>query len=250
MKIEATFVRSAATAADLPHDGLPEVALVGRWNVGKSSLDTNALVRQRIARTSAAPGKTRLANVYRLSRGSRTARSASPDASGGDSASFYLPGYGYARAPKDRGGAISSEAARQASREEFEEIVRAVFARHRPDCCWSTRGTRASTPTAPRGDGFGGRGTGRRRGHEDRQAGTRRTDPRQREFESVFETSVLPVSAATGEGLDELWKLIDRLTEQPHTRQPPPQRRPPPGAQRQRRRPPPEKIELLRRSRT
>ena len=32
-----------------------------------------------------------------------------------------------------------------------------------------------------------------------------------RELESVFETSVLPVSAVTGEGLDELWKLIDRL---------------------------------------
>jgi GTP-binding protein EngB required for normal cell division len=34
-----------------------------------------------------------------------------------------------------------------------------------------------------------------------------------REFESVLETSVLPVSAATGEGLDQLWKLIDRLTK-------------------------------------
>ena len=42
--------------------------MVGRSNVGKSSL-INALVRERVARTSAAPGKTRLANVYRVTRG-------------------------------------------------------------------------------------------------------------------------------------------------------------------------------------
>src|SRR5277367_6968695 len=63
---------------------LPEVALVGRSNVGKSSL-INALLRQRIARTSATPGKTQLANVYRVQRGA--------------GAPFYvvdLPGYGYA----------------------------------------------------------------------------------------------------------------------------------------------------------
>ena len=63
-------MKSAAAAADLPRDGAPEIALIGRSNVGKSSL-INALVRQRVARTSAAPGKTRLANVYRVSeRGS------------------------------------------------------------------------------------------------------------------------------------------------------------------------------------
>jgi len=67
--IKAEFVRSAASARDLPRDGLAEIALVGRSNVGKSSL-INALVRQRIARTSAAPGKTRLANLYRVVRAS------------------------------------------------------------------------------------------------------------------------------------------------------------------------------------
>ena len=43
-----------------------------------------------------------------------------------------------------------------------------------------------------------------------------------RELESVFETSVLPVSAVTGEGLDELWKLIDRLvnSRKPQPRKP------------------------------
>src|SRR6267378_608700 len=85
MKVEAVFVRSAANAGDLPRDGLAEIALVGRSNVGKSRL-INALVRQNIARTSAAPGKTRLANIYRVMRG------------GGSPLYLVdLPGYGYAR---------------------------------------------------------------------------------------------------------------------------------------------------------
>src|SRR5688500_20124246 len=69
MKISAEFVTSAAGAGDFPRDRLAEVALVGRSNVGKSSL-INALVKRKVARTSAAPGKTRLANFYRVQRGS------------------------------------------------------------------------------------------------------------------------------------------------------------------------------------
>ena len=61
------FVTSAAGSGGFPRDGLPEIALVGRSNVGKSSL-INAATRTRLARTSAAPGKTRLANIYRVHR--------------------------------------------------------------------------------------------------------------------------------------------------------------------------------------
>ena len=105
MKLEATFVRSAAVAEDFVRDGLAEIALVGRSNVGKSSL-INALVRQRLARTSAAPGKTRLVNFYRIARGA--------------AAPFYvadLPGYGYAR-----GGHRAAE--------EFGALTRAFGARY------------------------------------------------------------------------------------------------------------------------
>ncbi len=99
---------SAASAADFPRTGLPEIALVGRSNVGKSSL-INALVKQKIARTSAAPGKTRLANYY-LIEGIIANRDVRP---------FYLvdlPGYGYAR-----GGAASAE--------EFEALTEHYFDR-------------------------------------------------------------------------------------------------------------------------
>jgi GTP-binding protein len=172
---------------------------VGRSNVGKSSL-INALVRQRVARTSAAPGKTRLANVYRVTRGG--------------AAPFYLldlPGYGYARAPKDRSGASSAEG-RRAGMAAFEAIVRAVFARgpaglllvdarhpglesDRAAWEWIREATGASAVVATKIDKLG-------RGERIRAL---------RAFESVLETSVLPVSAVTGEGLDELWTLIDRI---------------------------------------
>ena len=211
MKIEATFVTSAAAATDLPRDGLAETALVGRSNVGKSSL-INALVRQRVARTSAAPGKTRLANVYRVTRGGGTP--------------FYLldlPGYGYARAPKEARGSATPTEARQASAAEFESIVRAVFqrapaglllvdARHpgldNDGAAWNWMREAAGTSAviATKIDKL-------RRGERIRALRT---------FESVLETSVLPVSAVTGEGLDELWTLIDRILSNNH----PPRNRP------------------------
>jgi GTP-binding protein len=211
MKIEAAFVLSAARADDLPRDGLAEIALVGRSNVGKSSL-INALVRRRVARTSAAPGKTRLANVYRVTRG------------GGPPLYLLdLPGYGYARAPKAARGGMSPTAARLASQQEFEEIVRTVFARgpaglllvdarhpgletDRAAWQWIGEAAEASAVVATKIDKLG-------RGERIRAL---------QAFESVLETSVLPVSAVTGEGLDELWILIDRLlsNHQPRSRPP------------------------------
>ncbi len=187
--------------------------------MGKSSL-INALVRQRLARTSAAPGKTRLANVYRVVRG------------GGPPLHLLdLPGYGYARATRGSRATGSPDTARRASREEFEAIVRAVFARapaalllvdarhpglERDGAAWEWIRTMAgqSAVVATKIDKLG---------HGERIR-ARRT------FESVLATSVLPVSAVTGEGLDELWKLIDRLlnNNHPHSRPPLPKATEPP----------------------
>jgi len=82
--ISAEFVVSAVLPRDFPADGRPEVALVGRSNVGKSSL-INALVRSAVARTSASPGKTRQVNVYRIA-----------PAGGSPFHVMDLPGYGHA----------------------------------------------------------------------------------------------------------------------------------------------------------
>ena len=81
----AEFVRSASSPEQFPADGLPEVAFLGRSNVGKSSL-INALVRQRgLAFTSSTPGRTQAINFYRI-----------------DGKIYFvdLPGYGYARVPR------------------------------------------------------------------------------------------------------------------------------------------------------
>jgi GTP-binding protein len=104
-RIEAHFVLSAASPSQFPGTGVPEIAMVGRSNVGKSSL-INALVKQKMARTSAAAGKTRLVNYYLIEPETHRQKP------------LYLvdlPGYGYAR-----GGAESVEAFGQLTREYFD----------------------------------------------------------------------------------------------------------------------------------
>jgi len=81
----AVFLKSAILQRDYPEtDGLPEVAIVGRSNVGKSSL-INALVnRRRLAKVSNTPGRTQLLNFFEIN---------------GEFILCDLPGYGYAKVP-------------------------------------------------------------------------------------------------------------------------------------------------------
>jgi len=81
------FVTSSASPEQFPAGGLPEVAFLGRSNVGKSSL-LNALVgRAGLAFTSSTPGRTQTINFYRID---------------GKLQFVDLPGYGYARVPRDQ----------------------------------------------------------------------------------------------------------------------------------------------------
>ncbi|KAM7259450.1 hypothetical protein ACFE04_015191 [Oxalis oulophora] len=83
---EAEFVKSSVKTEDCPNNGFPEFALVGRSNVGKSSLLNSLVRRKKLALTSKKPGKTQCINHFRIN----------------DSWHLVdLPGYGYASAPKD-----------------------------------------------------------------------------------------------------------------------------------------------------
>lgn len=94
MKIQdARLAVTAAGPAGFPRDGLPEFAFLGRSNVGKSSL-LNALAGRRgLARTSATPGKTRLAHFFEITR-------ASTDRARRKLLFVDLPGYGWAQVAK------------------------------------------------------------------------------------------------------------------------------------------------------
>jgi GTP-binding protein len=89
MKIlNAEFVISAVAPPQYPKDGLPEVAVVGRSNVGKSSLLNALLQRRALAKVSSTPGKTQLINFFRVTTDDRAV------------SCFRLvdlPGYGYAK---------------------------------------------------------------------------------------------------------------------------------------------------------
>ncbi|MEK6299613.1 MAG: ribosome biogenesis GTP-binding protein YihA/YsxC [Acidobacteriota bacterium] len=82
----AKFIKSATLPEHYPRDGRPEIAFLGRSNVGKSSLMNSLLGVRGLARTSSTPGRTQLINFFLINE------------------AFYfvdLPGYGYARVPSD-----------------------------------------------------------------------------------------------------------------------------------------------------
>jgi len=91
MRILARFVLSASDLTHFPPATLPEIAFLGRSNVGKSSL-INSLVGKKLARTSNTPGRTRSINFYEV----RRAGQPRPELLFAD-----LPGYGYAKVSRE-----------------------------------------------------------------------------------------------------------------------------------------------------
>jgi GTP-binding protein len=201
--LDARFVTSAVDAAGIPKDGIPHIALVGRSNVGKSSL-LNALAKRGVARTSAAPGKTRLANLYRLQVEGGPGGPGHPGGTGRWSVYLAdLPGYGYAR-----GGAASVTELAQIAREYFESdhatagVLHLVDARH--------PGLAADLDAAMWLQSLGVErmviAT-----KIDKLSRNERTK-KLRELERQLGMAALPLSAVSGEGLDDLWTLIARLS--------------------------------------
>lgn len=119
MKIRSSEITmSAVHKSQYPTDGIPEIALAGRSNVGKSSLTNALLNRRNFARTSSTPGKTRTINFYLINE------------------EFFfvdLPGYGYAKvakSEKEKWGQIMERYLQD--RKELCAIFLLVDIRHEP----------------------------------------------------------------------------------------------------------------------
>src|SRR3954467_7292308 len=89
MRYQTKFLLSALDANQFPAPSVPEVAFLGRSNVGKSSL-LNALVGEKAAKVSSTPGRTRAINFFQLTDEKERPRIVLSD----------LPGYGYAKISK------------------------------------------------------------------------------------------------------------------------------------------------------
>ena len=116
---QSEFEISAVRRDQYPTDGLPEVAFVGRSNVGKSSIINALTNRRHLAKVSQTPGKTRLINFFMINEGE-----------------FHLvdlPGYGYAKVSKKEQASWGKTIEMYLTdREELKRVILLVDSRHKP----------------------------------------------------------------------------------------------------------------------
>ncbi len=185
---EAVFICSALLPEQFPKTSRPEIAFMGRSNVGKSSLLNALLRRKELARTSGKPGKTQTLNFFEV---------------GGRWYFVDLPGYGYAQVPKS----VKNEWGKRMldylrTRETLRMAVLLLDARHAPtenDQQMLDLLEESEKPTlilATKIDKVAG-------GVRHRQLNTIR-----RHLGLDEESLIIPVSSHTGEGLQEVWEII------------------------------------------
>lgn len=180
--------------AQFPAPSLPEIAFLGRSNVGKSSL-LNALVGEKAAKVSSTPGRTRAINFFALS-----------DESGRPKMGFAdLPGYGYAKISKS----ISAEWPKfiepyLAGRETLALCVCLIDANVPPQprdgqlLAWLRHAGRPFVVVATK---------------VDRLSGNQRTRNLAALKAGLELDDILPVSAKTGAGIKELWTRIEAVAQ-------------------------------------
>ena len=189
----ATFVKSAMAPDQYPADGRPEFAFVGRSNVGKSSLLNVLLGRKGLAKTSSRPGKTQTVNFFNVN----------------DRIYFVdLPGYGYAKVPvqvKDQWGKVMT--AYLQDRAPLRLALQLVDARHKPsekDDEMLDLLEKARVPTLVVATKIDKVKRSERAKNLRRIRETLRLDD---------DAVVLPFSSVTKDGVKELWRVIDELSE-------------------------------------
>ena len=195
MKVHTRFITSAAAPHQFPAPSVPEIAFLGRSNVGKSSL-LNSLAGLKVANVSNTPGRTQTINFFALNFG---AEKPNPDLIFAD-----LPGYGYARVPK----AIVGEWPKfiepyLEKRESLALCICLVDSNIPPQKSdlqlldWMKASGRNYQIVATK---------------TDRISGNKLTQYL-RLSEKEFGTPVLPYSAKTGKGKVELWRSIRARTD-------------------------------------
>jgi len=181
----AEFIKSAFTESDWPREALPEIAFLGRSNVGKSSLINSLLNVHGLARTSSTPGRTQSLNFFLIDNRFRF---------------VDLPGYGYARVPRiiksTWGEMATSYLAKRAS---LVLSIHIVDSRHEPTNLdlqlheWLESQAQPRLIVATKSDKLSN--------NELRKS----VERARRTFK---EDKVVPYSAKTGRGRDEVWQQI------------------------------------------
>ena len=116
---KAEFITSLDSLRTFPGQGMPEIAMAGKSNVGKSSLINSLCNNKKLARTSSEPGKTRLINIYKVNTDQMML--------------VDLPGYGFAKAPqaeKQKWAAMIE--GYLAGSENLRHVLQLVDLRHEP----------------------------------------------------------------------------------------------------------------------
>jgi GTP-binding protein len=189
----ATFIKSAVYPADYPDTGgLPEIAVAGRSNVGKSSLINKLVGRRKLAKVSNTPGRTQLLNFFDVDE------------------SFVLcdlPGYGYAKVPthvkRNWGKMVETYLA---ERSELRGLLLLMDVRRTPGewekqlVGWSSIHGYTLVPVVTKVDKLS---SSKRKPAIAKVARALGLTPRQ----------VVGWSAVSGQGIDALWARIDRLSQ-------------------------------------
>lgn len=187
MKIHsAEFVKSAFEKSHWTNDGLPEIAFLGRSNVGKSSLINSLLGRKGLARTSNTPGRTQSINFFLINE------------------KYYfvdLPGYGYAKVSKQMRsdwGKMAEEYL--AERPELLLSIQLVDSRHPPTKLdlqlneWLQFYEKNHIVVATKAD----------------KLSNNQLNKNLRQTEAAFpESNVIAFSSVTDKGRDSLWREIE-----------------------------------------